>query len=302
MKSYALFQEYIWLVNTIHRAGKITLEEINRKWVETDMSEGLPMVRSTFNRHKDAIQDMFGIYIECDRKDGFRYYIGNAEVLEEDTIQNWMLSTLSVNSVLSESKAVSGRIILESIPSDGENLHRFIDAMKRGVRIKVAYRRYASEYETTMLVEPCLVKLFSKRWYGLVKSLKHGNYFLLSFDRIKGIEPTQDKFTLEEDFDPATWFSSCYGIVRDEDIPVQTVRIRAFGEEVYYLRDLPMHQSQKEVETTDKWSDFELKLRPTGDFYTPLMSRGPLIRVMEPQWLVDEIRSQHEEAARLYSE
>lgn len=302
MKSYALFQEYIWLVNVIHRAGKITLEDINRKWVETDLSEGLPMVRSTFNRHKDAIQDMFGIYIECDRKDGFRYYIGNAEVLEEDTIQNWMLSTLSVNSVLSESKAVSGRIILESIPSDGENLHRFIDAMKRCVRIKVAYRRYASEYETAMLVEPCLVKLFNKRWYGLVKSLRHGNYFLLSFDRIKGIELTQDKFVLEEDFDPATWFSSCYGIVRDDDIPVQTVRIRAFGEEVYYLRDLPMHHSQKEVETTGEWSDFEMTLRPTGDFYTPLMSRGPLIRVMEPQWLADVIRSQHEEAARLYSE
>lgn len=63
MKSYALFQEYIWLVNTIHRAGRITLEDINRKWVGTDMSEGLPMVRSTFNRHKDAIQDMFGIYL-----------------------------------------------------------------------------------------------------------------------------------------------------------------------------------------------------------------------------------------------
>jgi hypothetical protein len=52
------------------------------------MSEGLPMVRSTFNRHKDAIEDMFGIYIECDKKDGFRYHIGNAEVLEEDSIQN----------------------------------------------------------------------------------------------------------------------------------------------------------------------------------------------------------------------
>ena len=26
MKSYALFQEYIWLVNTIHKAGRLTLE------------------------------------------------------------------------------------------------------------------------------------------------------------------------------------------------------------------------------------------------------------------------------------
>ena len=300
MKSYALFQEYIWLVNTIHRAGRITLEDINRKWVGTEMSEGLPMVRSTFNRHKDAIQDMFGIYIECDRRDGFRYYIGNSEVLEEDSIQNWMLSTLSVNSVLSESKAVADRIILESIPSDGENLHRFIEAMKSSVRIKVGYRRYASEYETTMLVEPCLVKLFNRRWYGLVKSLKHGNYFILSFDRIRSIELTGDKFTLEDEFEPATWFDGCYGIVRNDEIPVQTVRIRAFGEEVYYLRDLPLHASQKEVETTDKWSDFEIQMSPTADFFSPLLARGPLIKVMEPQWLADEIYKQHILAAELY--
>lgn len=69
MKSYALFQEYIWLVNTIHNAGKITLEEINRRWLETETSGGLPIARSTFNRHRDAILDMFGIIIECDKKD-----------------------------------------------------------------------------------------------------------------------------------------------------------------------------------------------------------------------------------------
>ena len=100
MKSYALFQQYIWLVNTIHKAERITLDEINQRWLETEMSEGVSIPRSTFNRHRDAILDMFGIIIECDKKDGFRYYIDNVDVLEEDTIQNWMLSTLSVNSIL----------------------------------------------------------------------------------------------------------------------------------------------------------------------------------------------------------
>ena len=146
MRSYTLFQEYIWLVNIIHRAHGITFGEINRKWLETEMSEGISLARSTFNRHKDAIQDMFGIYIECDKKNGFKYYIGNEEVLDEDSIQNWMLSTLSVNNILSESKSVHDRILLESIPSDGENLHRFIDAMKRGLRIIVRYRRYMTDF------------------------------------------------------------------------------------------------------------------------------------------------------------
>ena len=146
MKTYALFQEYIWLVNTIHKAEKgITLEEINHRWLETETSEGMPIARSTFNRHRDAILDMFGIIIECNKKNGFRYYIDNSDVLEEDSIQNWMLSTMSVNSILAENKGVHSRIVLEPIPSDGENLHKFIDAMKRSVRIKVVYRKYGKE-------------------------------------------------------------------------------------------------------------------------------------------------------------
>ena len=148
MKSYALFQQYIWLVNTIHRHGRLTLDEINSHWLETEMSEGLRIARSTFNRHRDAILDMFGIIIECDRKDGFRYYIYNSEVLEEDSIQNWMLSTLSVSNILSESKGVHDRILLEKIPSDGDKLHRFIEAMKRGLCVRIEYRKYGPA-ETT---------------------------------------------------------------------------------------------------------------------------------------------------------
>ena len=38
MTVYTKFKEYIWLVNTIHQAGKITFAEINERWLKTDMS------------------------------------------------------------------------------------------------------------------------------------------------------------------------------------------------------------------------------------------------------------------------
>ena len=231
MKSYALFQEYIWLVNTIHRFGRLALEEINQKWLDTDMSEGQGIARSTFNRHRDAILDMFGIIIDCDKKDGFRYYIYNEEVLEEDTIQNWMLSTLSVNSMLAENRSVHERIVLEQIPSDGENLHKFIDAMKRGVRVQINYRRYGADAsKTSMKLEPFFVRLFNRRWYALVKFPEPtGNIFTLAFDRILSLELTDEKFVYPKNFDPAGWFRESYGIVRNPEVPVEKVVIRAFG-------------------------------------------------------------------------
>lgn len=258
MKSYALFQQYIWLVNTIHRYGKLTLDEINQHWLDTDMSEGVSIARSTFNRHRDAILDMFGVIIECDKKDGFRYYIYNSEVLEEDTIQNWMLSTLSVNSILSESKGVSDRILLEQIPSNGDNLNKIIDAMKRSVRIEVGYRKYSSkEVTSTMTLEPYFVKLFNKRWYVLVKFPEPtGKLFTLALDRIVSLEVLEDKYVYDKDFDPVGWFRNCYGIVRDYDVPVEKVVIRAFGKEANYIRDLPLHHSQTEIVREEGYSDY----------------------------------------------
>lgn len=300
MKTYTLFKEYIWLVNTIHSARKISLEEINEKWIDTEMSEGIGLSRSTFIRHKNAIEDMFGIYIECDKKDGFRYFIGNQEVLEEESIQNWMLATLSVNNVLSESKSVSDRIILESIPSAGDNLHRFIEAMKKSVRIHVVYRRYGQSAESNITIEPYMVKLFNKRWYALVKFADATGCFILSFDRILQLNLTDERFEYNKEFDGAAYFSACYGILRDVNIAVEKVVIRAFGKEVFYLRDLPLHHSQEEINTTDAYSDFELELRPTGDFFSPLLSRGSAIKVVEPQWVADEIKRLHQESVALY--
>ena len=264
------------------------------------MSGGLPMARSTFNRHRDAIVDMFGIIIECDKKNGYRYYIGNSEVFAEDTIQNWMLSTLSVNSVLAESRGVHDRIILERIPSDGEYLHRFIDAMKRSCRIVLRYRRYGAEGSTLMMVAPFFVKLFNKRWYAIVKHPDDGGLFTLAFDRILSLEITEQKFEYTEGFDPMAWFRDCYGIVNDHDVPIEKVVIRAFGREPHYLRDLPLHHTQRELCSTPEHTDFELTLRPTADFITPLLSRGAAIRVLSPQWLALAIKQAHLDAASRY--
>lgn len=60
-----LFNRYAWLVDTIYRAGRITFEEINERWLHSslnDTEEDLPL--KTFHNHKNAIQQMFDINIE----------------------------------------------------------------------------------------------------------------------------------------------------------------------------------------------------------------------------------------------
>ena len=80
------------------------------------------------------------------------------------------------------------------------------------------------------------------------------------------------------------------------------VVLRAFGMERYYLRDLPLHHTQKEIQTAEEqdFVDFELNLRPTTDFKGQLMSRGAWLKVLEPQWLADEMQQWHVDSAKIY--
>lgn len=294
-KAQDLFKEYVWLVNTICRVGRITLRELNERWLNTEMSEGIELSRTTFNRHRAAVEDIFGILIDCDSQ--YRYYIGNPEVLREESVQNWMLSTITVSNIVSEARGLHDRILLENIPSEGEHLQMVVEAMRRNVRITVSYRRYGSQDEAEWTVDPYCVKLFRRRWYLLGK-FPDGDFIMLSFDRITHLSLTNKSFVLPKDFDAQTWFSNYFGVMVAEDTPVERIVLRAYGNERYALRDLPLHNSQKLLEEGKDYVDFELRLHTTSDFFAQILSRGRWVKIISPDHIAQKIRQQHLEAIK----
>ena len=94
-----LIGKYVWLVETIYNAGRITFEEINQKWLDDDM-DGDPIPLRTFHKWRIAAEDMFGLVIDCERKGGYHYYIGNASEIKNGSIRSWLLSTISLSNML----------------------------------------------------------------------------------------------------------------------------------------------------------------------------------------------------------
>lgn len=310
MRVPALFKEYIWLVNTIRKAGDdgITFAEINEKWLETELSEGVELARSTFNRHKDSIEDIFGLIIECNRLNGYRYFISNEEVLGEDSIQNWMLNTLTVNNIIGEALTLQDRILLQPAPVEGDYLKMVIEAMKKNVKLAVDYRKYGDDEPRHLTFEPYCIKLFKQRWYILghfhrnaIADRPEVDYFgVFSFDRILNMSLTDDKFQMDPSFNAQAYFEECFGVLVNDDTVAQRIVIRVFGDERFYVRDLPIHKSQREIGQGEDYTDFELFMRPTIDLSTHFVSRSFLIKVLEPQWLADEIHHMHMQAVLMY--
>ena len=174
MKTHELFKEYIWLVNTIYQAGKISFAKINEKWLRTEMSGGVEIARTTFNRHKDAIENIFGVIIECDRSDGFKYYIANESVFREDSIQNWMLSSMTVHTAVQEGVSLHKRILLEEIPSGYKHLQSILEAMKSDRCISFTYQKYNDTDSPAQCIIPRVKKAKSK--YSITERCQNWSY------------------------------------------------------------------------------------------------------------------------------
>ena len=308
MKVYEQLKEYIWLLNTIRKYRKISFDEIQEKWLDTEMSGGVELAKSTFHRHREAIEDIFGLFISCDRSNGYRYFIENEDVLNGDTVQNWMLSTISVGNMVSEAMAMNDRILLENVPCN-DFLNIIIFAMKKKVRIEVVYRKYGNTDSPTRVdFEPYCIKLFKQRWYVLAhffraatKDKPERNYFgLYAFDRIIDVKLTNIKFEIDPEFDARDYFSECWGVFSGNGTLAERVVIRAFGNERFYMRDLPLHHSQRSIASGDDYEDFELFIRPTLDFRSHLLSKSNNLKVISPQSLADEIREMLRNTLALY--
>lgn len=300
MKASEIFKQYIWLTDTIYRSGGISLQELNKRWVKTEMSDGIPMSRATFNRHKVAIEEIFDLCIDCQRKGGYYYYIENSEVLKNNHLKHWMLDSLSVSNMLMESNSLKDRILLEEIPSGREHLQTLINAMKQGHKVQMTYCKFGQQKGYTILVEPYALKVFKQRWYLVANNYKANVPVVYALDRMVVLEETEETFYYPINFDAEIFFKDCYGVLCGSDVKAQKIVLRAYPPLVNYLETLPLHASQKIVKRTEKYTDFEYFIRPTFDFRQELLSQGDELEVLKPASFRQEMKEMLERMSKLY--
>ena len=296
MKPAQIFQQYIWIINTLRAYRRQTLEELNQKWQDDQVADGNPLQRSSFNRHRDAILDMFGIIIDCDKKT-YKYYISNEDVLCDDSIERWLFSTLTVHGMLADSAAVKERLVLENAPAGEQYLDIIIRAIRTNRRLRIGYKKFQAEgYEK--VVCPYALKLFRQRWYLLALN-DEDQMRIYALDRITMLELTDKPFEMPEDFSPQAYFSEYFGVLTN-DTPMAHVIVRAHKWMPNYLRTLPLHHSQRELTSTEDYTDFSFDIRPATDFLGELLRHSDGIEVLEPPELREKMRQMIADTLKRY--
>ena len=295
------FRQYIWLADIIYSAGHITREDINRKWRGNSLvnpDETLEIPERTFHNWKHAIEDLFELSIECDRRTG-KYYIENVDQMDKNDVRTWLVNTFAIKDMMADAQQIKSQILFEDAPSGMRFLTTIIEAMRDHLRLEITYQPFYKSHPSTFIVDPYCVKMYEQRWYVLAASDWFKTPRTYALDRLLDIKVTDEKFKLPKYFDAETYFRSVVGVSGMEEKP-EKVRIKVYDYQVQYTRTLPIHASQKEVETADGYSIFEYNLVPNYEFRLELRQHMSAIEVLEPEYLRIEMREEAKKLMRMY--
>ena len=294
-----LLKKYIWLVQTLIRAGDrgLTLEELDRRW---ESRFGTGYARRTFNNHREAVEELFDIRIRCNRSTS-RYFISGAAGMEDsDASAAWLINTFTVNEMLSLSRErLSGRVSVEDIPSGQRYLTAIIGAMTENSELKIAYRKYTSDEVSEYTLQPYAVKESARRWYLVAWCHEREAVRVYGLDRIVNLEHTGRQFRMPQDFDVDAPFATNFGVYLSSERPVEIV-FKASVKEAGYLRDLPIHPSQKETGNDGERITFSIFVRPNESLLMELFRLGSRIEVVSPDPIREKLMSEASALSELY--
>lgn len=292
-----LVEKYVFLVQAFVEAGDngLTLGQIQRKW-EGRYNQSYP--RRSFINHRDAIAQLFGIVITCDRSTNV-YRIDRSEsAIDRQEAADYLINTFTVNSLLTLGKErLSGRVSVEDVPSGQKFLIPVMQAMLDNATLSLQYKKYQSTKAEARRIHPYAVKEFEKRWYIVAYSEEGQGLRTYAMDRIVAIEPTGDHFQMPKNFDVDTLFEASYGIYLPEKGQTpQLVKIRTTEREAAYLEDLPLHPSQLRIGPTE----FVLRVIPNPGFVMELLRHGDRLEVLEPEELRQTLKEEFKKAYLIY--
>lgn len=292
-----LLSKYIWLVQTFAGVGEkgLSLDEVCDRWERRWDGK---LARRTFCRYRDAAEELFGIRIECNRSTN-RYFIDRPEkISDEDEASAWLINAFTVDSLLSMGKKrLSGRVSLENIPSGQKWLTTIMEAMDGNRTLSLKYKKYLDKEGESLTVRPYAVKESEKRWYLVGWCEERGAMRSYGLDRISSMNVTDKQFHMPQGFDVDDIFCESFGIyLPDEGQESVRIVLRATPRETQYLRDLPLHPTQREIAPCT----FSIRVIPNDLLIMELCRRGDRIEVVSPEDVRSKVAEEHRRALAQY--
>ncbi len=289
MSKHGTIRRYTLEIEKMRRGQLPSFEEIKDYLFE----HGFEISTRTVQRDIEQIRFEFGIEIKYDKnKNG--YFIDYENSINIESFFRF-LEIVNTAELLTESLIESKDALKHiSFDTDGglkgiENLKPLLKAIKDNRKISFNHLNFHTNKTRKYSLKPYLLKEYQNRWYviGLIGNLKEFRTF--GIDRIEDLEVKTETFKVEKKLKPIEMFEKTIGLVYSLNTS-QNIILSFTPTQGKYIKTLPLHTSQKILIDNDMELRISITVIPNYELTQLILKHGDTIRVIEPEWLVDEVK------------
>ncbi len=254
----------------------------------------------TFQRDIQDINKQFKIEIANEKKGEKKYFIKSKPEIQEHSHR--LLESYQMINVIEASHTFDQHVFLETRKPNGlEHFHGLLHAIKNKKAVTFSHYKFSDDILTQRSVHPLALKESQGRWYLIAAETESNKLKTFGLDRIMDLDITKIKFKENYHFNIKELFTHSFGIINLENEKPQKILMSYSYEEGQYIKNFPLHSSQKVTEENADEVIIEVNLCITYDFIMELLRHGDEVTVISPKSLIKQVKRIYSNALSKYS-
>lgn len=174
-----------------------------------------------------------------------------------------------------------------------EHFESIVSSIRKKIPLSFIHYSYTKKLFKAIIIHPYLMKESNKRWYLVGYSEEHKAVRYFGLDRIYDPVLIDKPFKENKTTDLRSLFDNKIGLstisTNELEVP-EDVLLRVSRNMANYIKSMPLHKSQTHEEANGYGEIFvQLKLVPTYELVSLILSYGKDMELLQPTWLRKEI-------------
>ena len=292
----------LYLIDLLSRRGPMSLKEINNHYQYSSIYDG-EIIPRTFARYKDYIAETFPCYIDYNQSTNQYFLKRYHQYGQDESLYNYLLSAYHIEGMSELAVKHRDKVKLLDAPTGVENVQIILEAIDKQKGIECVYYYFDRATKKQQLLIPYFLKTWEQRWYLAAEPDNHHHGIsIFALERMDNIRLTEKKMLPSNDVTAVEYWEGSFGVNHsDNQVPEQIV-IKAYGAQAEYIRALPIHESQKELERTDEYTIFEYHIVPCFNLFQQLLWHREKLEIIEPIKMREEMKKIVQNIISLYKD
>ena len=280
----------------------MSLNEINNHYQYSSIYDG-EIIPRTFARYKDYIAETFPCYIDYNQSTNQYFLKRYHQYGQDESLYNYLLSAYHIEGMSELAVKHRDKVKLLDAPTGVENVQIILEAIDKQKGIECVYYSFDRATKKQQLLIPYFLKTWEQRWYLAAEPDNHHHGIsIFALERMGNIRLTEKKMLPSNDVTAVEYWEGSFGVNHsDNQVPEQIV-IKAYGAQAEYIRALPIHESQKELERTDEYTIFEYHIVPCFNLFQQLLWHREKLEIIEPIKMREEMKKIVQNIISLYKD